>query len=573
MGVRGLETFLQKQVPNGAFPINILDEIDRMRSEHPDQPVVLVFQVVDLLYTIFLNLSSTEVVCGPDFKKIHKIFDDFLRQLASSADELHFFMNEPAYHKDLKAWSKRESEQYLSRIAIMDKMDSNGFAENKIKKEQGASAALYDLLTICKAYGTVHTSIDSKYIADIAKYSHEKNAMAIVGNNSHFLIFNGSWRYWSCRDIDLMKGNWTTLEFNKNALLEHVGLSWLQMPMFASILGNDFVPPGALYSFHKNIDDSLDGNKPLKLAEYVRLIPNIMTNDEKRDLLLDLFGSWEPRYFEMLRDSLLFYAMKKEATEDEDPLLKLAASIGAVYYNSLKELPIRVKAPTFYDLRRTDVLPYYEIALPILKRQIGFVRNHKNDINYQHVLELRLRHSESIRSMRVTPDYPSVEMPELMELTLNKNGDNYNDVRFALLKWMVFGDDTLPQFEIQHIPKGYMVTVLSVMYLCKLKQLSQLEANAIMLAIHFSDEHEEYTNGFAVPTNITARDVILLHLYIFVHNMMVKCFEFLGLSDFIDFLSIDGVYVVHWMNKMKTDGPDDETLSQIAYLRDFLRFI
>lgn len=28
MGVRGLETFLRKQVPNGVFSVNILDEIN-----------------------------------------------------------------------------------------------------------------------------------------------------------------------------------------------------------------------------------------------------------------------------------------------------------------------------------------------------------------------------------------------------------------------------------------------------------------------------------------------------------------------------------------------------------------
>lgn len=56
-----------------------------------------------------------------------------------------------------------------------------------------------------------------------------------------------------------------------------------------------------------------------------------------------------------------------------------------------------------------------------------------------------------------------------MELSFNQNNDYFNNFRFRLLKWMVFGDDIHPQFLIQHISEGYMVTVVAVMYLCKVK--------------------------------------------------------------------------------------------------------
>lgn len=60
-------------------------------------------------------------------------------------------------------------------------------------------------------------------------------------------------------------------------------------------------------------------------------------------------------------------------------------------------------------------------------------------------------------------------MPGLLELSLNQNNDDYNDVRWKLLKWMVFGDDVFPEFEIQNIPKGYMIAVVTVMYLSKVR--------------------------------------------------------------------------------------------------------
>lgn len=56
-----------------------------------------------------------------------------------------------------------------------------------------------------------------------------------------------------------------------------------------------------------------------------------------------------------------------------------------------------------------------------------------------------------------------------MELSFNENNDYFNGFRFRLLKWMLFGKDIHSEFRIQDIPQGYIVTVLAVMYLCKVR--------------------------------------------------------------------------------------------------------
>lgn len=367
--------------------------------------------MIDLLYNVALNLSNAEVICGPAYRKIHTIFDDRFQQLKSFDVELHFFAHGPAYSKDFETWTRKESEKYLDSIAVIDKIDSNVPIEKikKLEKPPGATTSTYDLLAICKKYGTVHVSLNSKYIADVVKYSNSHNVLAIVGNSSHFLIFDGDWRYWSCRDIGLTEQSWNTLEFNKSALLEYIGLSQLQMAMLATIAGNEFVTFETVVLFHRRIHGSgivYHKEHFLKLAEYVQQIPNVLANDERREFLLDLFGSSDFHYFEMVRNSLHFYTNITQEIQQMDSLLTLAASISDIYYNSLTNASIRIKMPSFFDLRRTDFLPFIDIALPILKRQIGLVRKHKNDPTYQQTIELQLSHSEPIGSIHLTPEYP-----------------------------------------------------------------------------------------------------------------------------------------------------------------------
>ncbi|KAJ6644551.1 hypothetical protein Bhyg_09520, partial [Pseudolycoriella hygida] len=475
MGVWGLETFIRNEVPNGVDYVNILEEIHNKKSEFPDRPVVLVFQLIDVLYNIMQHLSTVETICGPAFKQIHEIFVDRFEALKKSGAELHFFSIGPSYNNDLETWTQRQSEKYLTNIKIIDKIDANVPLEEikDLLSSEGASPA-EDLRAVCQMFGTLHVSLGPKYIVDVVDYANKNNALAILGNDSHFLIFSGEWRYWSCRDINLVKGEWTTIEFNKFALREYIGLTPQQMPMLATIAGNGFVQFDKVRLFHKRIEGEISDYRKyhyLKLAEYVQNIPNPLTDDGKRKFLKDLFGSKlsnELHYFETVRDSLCFYKLKMRVTQPVggmDTLLKLSASISATYYNSLTGGTIRMKSPTFFDMRRTDFLPFTAIVLPVLKRQIGFIRHHMNDTNYIQLVHLKPSHSAPFRTIKVVPEYPKINPPDLLSI-LNKEKKSLNRLRFKILKWMIFGSYFHRQFSIEDIPKGSMVTVLAVMYLC-----------------------------------------------------------------------------------------------------------
>lgn len=367
--------------------------------------------MIDISYNIIANLNKTEIICGPAHRKIHDIFDKSFQQLKNYGVQLHFFIQGPTVDIDFKTWTRKQNERYSSNIAVINQIDSNiPIKEIKeMEKRPGSTTPLNDLRITCQKYGTLHVSLSRNLFVDIVKYANDTNALAIVANSSNFLIFNGGWRYWSCRHIGLMEGNWDTIEYNKSALLNHIELSQSQMPMLATIAGNDFVPHELLISLHNRIYnrkiDYFTQHFP-SLAKYIQKFSGCESYEEKREFSSDLFGCSDFHHYKMVCDSFNFYKTKTDDTQGMDSLLVAAASIDRTYYYSLTETPIRMNLPSFYDLRRTDFLSFFDIELPILKRQIGFVRRHKNDTNYTHNIEVKLSHSERHRTMCVIPEYP-----------------------------------------------------------------------------------------------------------------------------------------------------------------------
>lgn len=58
-----------------------------------------------------------------------------------------------------------------------------------------------------------------------------------------------------------------------------------------------------------------------------------------------------------------------------------------------------------------------------------------------------------------------------------------------------------------------------------------MEVNALFLAIHLTHENDD--ENLNVPAKVSSRLILVTHLYIFVHNIVVKCFQYVGLTEFI----------------------------------------
>jgi hypothetical protein len=74
---------------------------------------------------------------------------------------------------------------------------------------------------------------------ETAAFATKNNALAVIADDSDYLIYKGNWRYWSARQLDL--NDLSTMEYDRRALWDCLNLSEDQMKIFATIAGNDII--------------------------------------------------------------------------------------------------------------------------------------------------------------------------------------------------------------------------------------------------------------------------------------------------------------------------------------------
>jgi hypothetical protein len=112
------------------------------------------------------------------------------------------------------------------------KLESTKFGDLPLNE-----AVLFVLCQTAQRYGRIH-GMDSyrnrvtKFQIDLAK---EWNALAVIGLNSNYFLFDGSWALWSDRDLDMEA--MTTRQYDKELVMRHLNITYTQAPLFAALAG------------------------------------------------------------------------------------------------------------------------------------------------------------------------------------------------------------------------------------------------------------------------------------------------------------------------------------------------
>lgn len=248
------------------------------------------------------------------------------------------------------------------------------------------------------------------------------------------------------------------MEYSRSALRIALGLAQKQLPIFATLAGNDVMRHDYVEPFHRRLRLTRY-NRFHKLAQFVRS-NNIGINDGTR-MSQAIFGSVESQFVRLVEESISTYDIHYEATDELDRLTRNSA-FETCYHTFLTGLPYNITL-MFSDLRRKDFLSYCDILVPIVKRQIGFVRQHKNDDEYKQIVVMKMEHSQSYKEYRIAPEYPKIKLPSLLDITFDAKNDRLNSVRFDVLAWLVFGCDQT--VKIVEIAANYMVLVTALKFL------------------------------------------------------------------------------------------------------------
>ena len=200
--------------------------------------------IIDLnaLYHLFNNTIEIEL-CGGDFAAVEEKADRFFSALISFGAKLVFFLDGPLQEVKHETWIERQNDKYDKTIDILRDIE-RGVQINYIASEYSRSfpraSKSHQIATSAKKFGEFRSSSAGEDVDLVmARYAIENNGLAILTNDTDFLIFDGDWHYWSIKWLNIDK--MTTREFIREVFKRHVSLSYEQLKLFATIGGNDIL--------------------------------------------------------------------------------------------------------------------------------------------------------------------------------------------------------------------------------------------------------------------------------------------------------------------------------------------
>lgn len=165
------------------------------------------------------------------------------------------------------------NERYSSYINLYDRIDDRQTLQqiSDAFNDLNPKATYREMGVVVSTYGEIRYSIKEECDLELAQYACRHNAMAVISNDSDFLIYDGAWQLWwsggcTMDTMDVMD-SWNelkTTEYIRLGLANICLVRPTEMPLFATLLGGDFT---------KRYLNCFYGKQRIeKIADYVRKV-------------------------------------------------------------------------------------------------------------------------------------------------------------------------------------------------------------------------------------------------------------------------------------------------------------
>jgi XPG domain containing len=221
-----------------------------------------------------VNLLSRDhvvILYGGRHAQYRIVFENLLEQLQSVAN-LVFFEDGPVVSAKIDTWTKRQNEKYFRMIDVIDKVNDGIPLQEIVETTRDfptAATFLTMIEEIAMIYGKLVVTVTKECDAELARYANnDPSVVAVLADDSDFLIFGGRWRYVSINQLDLE--TLVTLEYDKCALRNYLGLNDEQLKVFSVLGGNDIIQYQEVRKFHDYYCGHDARNKFPFLAKFIR---------------------------------------------------------------------------------------------------------------------------------------------------------------------------------------------------------------------------------------------------------------------------------------------------------------
>lgn len=297
-------------------------------------------------------------------------------------------------------WLSRRNNEFDYYTNLYDAIVSGKSLSTIVAEQVGngekrsITSVFYGMAVIAHQYGEFFFSTKHEADLELAQYAKNHEAMAVISDDTDFLIFEGSWRLWSAQNIQITPTNQLkTLEYNRQGIANKLALSTHQLPLFATLMGNDFTKPyfNELSNLYKQI-----GGFRNKIQNIARFIRNMNQDINIRRIVQLMCGSANNEMEQLIKNSIDSYNTDFLPAIPSDPIeMKLLHTNMYRPYMGNMGLVHGLTMP-FYDMR--GYVPTHTNLANLLtdwiKRRKGVVLSGRTDSSSFTLLARRSFHEK-----------------------------------------------------------------------------------------------------------------------------------------------------------------------------------
>nr|XP_029725225.1 uncharacterized protein LOC109410467 [Aedes albopictus] len=466
--------------------------------------------------------------------------DTFFSELVNLGVKLHFFCDGPVRMMSPEAWCKRADDRYWEMIELMDAID-NGDSFETVGTYRLPFHYVSAVEQSAMRHGEYHWATARECDQQMAAFANETGALAIMTDDSDMLIYEGSWRFWCVHELSVTK--FTMMEYDRVALRAHLGLDPAQMPLLATLVGNDLVDSKALGNFHHRIGHRSSGHHGMNnISNVARFIREHMDLTDERILIEALeFCVNRRALMERFRESLGCYRMNYRAFNERyqhDPIETILLSRKISLFYQMWHMN-NIECPTHMIDLREELLGQAVLRLKIsLIIRMGGVILHQRQMQRRMVdysechIMTKLQHTAEYTVHHYSVEFPDRVQPPPLEELLSHDPVSQQDllhVKHNLVSWIV--SDRLDHSLLEAIPLSLQTTVLTLYCLVERRILKLFEAD-LLLRVAYDVAFDRYDpETIPYPRTVARRPFRVAFVFQEIHSRISEAYILVGLSN------------------------------------------
>lgn len=327
---------------------------------HPDKRPIIVIDFFSLAHPMVMQYDK-ESVCGGRHQKSLNAWKKLLDAFKATGCSLVFIADLNIQETKIDEWLNRRNAEFNGFAKIYDAIDNGENCPIKVAKKTSKNilqSLFHGMTMMAQSYGRIYHSIRHEADLEIAHYANQHKAMAIISNDSDFLIFKGFWRLWSSTGIVQSKLRLRTIEYNRKSIERILSLSIDQLPLFASLVGNDITNSKSLSSKLDNFFRKI-GSSEQKIRNVAKFVRDLkcginfkrISDNNIRQIVEKIFGQANGTWEQLIKSSIDSYNVDYSPPAITDPI-EAKLSHSDMYRPYMENTgSIQVIIMSYYDLR------------------------------------------------------------------------------------------------------------------------------------------------------------------------------------------------------------------------------